>query len=114
MATLSSHLLNGVDGTHAGGVVVSLIHLPSGQVLFATETDSGGRLQESVDLSGMNPDDRYELVFATGDYWQGNELAEPPRVAEIVLRFTMQADEERYHHPLIISPHSYSTWVSGS
>jgi 5-hydroxyisourate hydrolase len=46
MATLSSHLLNSVDGTHANGVKVTINQInSSGEkiIFFETETDSGGK-----------------------------------------------------------------------
>ena len=39
MAVVSSHTLNGVDGTHAGGIAVSLRNLSSGEMLFDTAMD---------------------------------------------------------------------------
>ena len=47
MATLSSHLLNSVDGTHASGVKVTINQINSlgvKKILFETETDDGGRI----------------------------------------------------------------------
>ena len=54
MATLSSHLLNSVDGTHANGVKVIINQInSSGEkiVFFETETDKGGRILKDFDLS---------------------------------------------------------------
>ena len=38
-AIVSSHLLNSVDGSHAGGIAVRLINLASGATLFETASD---------------------------------------------------------------------------
>ena len=43
MATLTSHTLNGSDGTHAGGIPVTLTNLNSGAVVLTTAMDGGGR-----------------------------------------------------------------------
>jgi len=112
MATLSSHTLNGLDGTHAGGVAVSLVNLNTGRVLFESESDAGGRLSVDVDLTGMSPDDRYELIFSTSDYWQKQGIDHAQRIDEIVLRLSMPDPRARYHLPVILSPNSYSTWAS--
>jgi 5-hydroxyisourate hydrolase len=110
MATVSSHTLNGLDGTHAGGIGVTLVNLTSGTTLFATETDSGGRLSEKIDLADAGPTDRYQLTFATGPFWHSSGHARA--IDEIVLRFTMPDPSARYHMPVILSPHSYSIWHS--
>ena len=37
MAVVSSHTLNGVDGTHAGGIAVSLRNLNTGETLLTPQ-----------------------------------------------------------------------------
>ena len=47
MATISSHLLNSVDGTHANGIKVTIYQINSSgekKIFFETETDEGGRI----------------------------------------------------------------------
>lgn len=112
MAVVSTHTLNGADGTHAGGIRVRLVNLSTGIGLFESETDTGGRLQETVDLTGADPADRYELVFDTGHYWTTQGVAHSRQIDEIVLRFAMPDPAARYHMPIILSPNSYSTWAS--
>ena len=54
MATLSSHLLNSVNGTHAGGVKVIIYQINSSsnkKIFFETETDDGGRIIKDFELS---------------------------------------------------------------
>jgi 5-hydroxyisourate hydrolase len=46
MATISSHLLNSVDGTHANGVKVTIYQINSSgekKIFFETETDERGK-----------------------------------------------------------------------
>ncbi|MCE2523725.1 MAG: hydroxyisourate hydrolase [Rhodobacteraceae bacterium] len=112
MATVTSHALNGVDGTHAVGVSVRLVNLTTGREMFAAATDEGGRLSKIVDLSDCNSDDRYELTFATDSYWLDQGFTERPFLRELVLRFLMPVPDARYHMPVILSPNSYSCWVS--
>ncbi|KIC20365.1 5-hydroxyisourate hydrolase [Leisingera sp. ANG-Vp] len=117
MATVSSHTLNGVDGTHAGGINVSLYQLSGSgirSVIFDTETDSGGRLREDIDPSRIDTQATYELVFETGPYWvakNGAPLA-GRHIRQIVLRFEMPKPEGLYHMPVILGPNTYSTWAS--
>ncbi|MEX3010458.1 hydroxyisourate hydrolase [Hoeflea sp. TYP-13] len=117
MATVSSHILNGVDGTHAGGIAVSLsrIGTQGSTLIFATRTDDGGRLLEEVDLTGADIDATYEAIFATGAYWANRSIpsSESQIMQEIVLRFQMPDPGKKYHMPIILSPNSYSAWLSG-
>lgn len=101
-ATISTHVLNGADGTHSGGVAVRLINLTTGATLFEEKTDSGGRLSRQVDLTGLNSMDRYELSFVT----------RAGAMEEIALRFVMPDPEGRYHMPVILSPNAASFWWS--
>ena len=113
MAVVSSHVLDGVRGLHASGVQAKLSNLNSGISLFRSSTDASGRLSESISLAGFNPDDRYELIFVTGDYWADLGNIGASRLNEIVIRFTMPDREARYHLPVILSPNGYSMWHSG-
>lgn len=112
MATVSSHTLNGVDGTHAGGIAVQLINLTTGWIVFDTKMDSGGRLLQEV--AAPDADARYELVFQTGTYWHGRVSGTygVRIIDEIAIRFIMPDPDGRYHIPLILSPHGYSLWCS--
>lgn len=112
MATLSTHVLNGVDGTHAGGVAIHLVNLTSGVELLRAATDAGGRLSETVDLTDADSADLFELTFAAGPYWREQGMEGMPIVGEIALRFVMPVRDARYHIPVILSPNSHSCWVS--
>lgn len=113
MAIISSHTLNGNDGTHAAGVAVILINQRSGETLFSTATDEAGRLSQSIEVNGL-PADTYELIFRTGDYWRSQDVSHPQLINEIVLRLEMPDVNARYHLPIIFSPNSYSTWASAA
>ena len=66
MATLSSHLLNSVDGTHASGVKVIINQINSlgvKKIYFETETDDGGRILKDFELS--NDDCRCCLLYTS-------------------------------------------------
>lgn len=114
MARISSHTLNSVDGSHAGGIAVTLIRVGEKVPLFATQMDAGGRLSQDVDLTGTDPTATYELVFATAPYWadRGFGKTESRIIPEIVLRFQMPDPHATYHTPIILSPNGYSVWCS--
>ena len=72
MATLSSHLLNSVDGTHASGVKVIISQINSSgnkKIFFETETDDSGRILKEFKLSNDDCECDYEMVCKTADYF---------------------------------------------
>ena len=110
MATLSSHLLNSVDGTHACGVKVIINQInSSGEkvIFFESETDNGGRILKDFDLSKDDCNCDYEMVCKTSDYFSKKKI-----VSEITIKFRMEDPKKKYHLPIIISPNGYSIWWS--
>ena len=117
MATVSSHTLNGVDGTHAAGIRVTLTRLaPDGarKVLFEAISDDGGRFVQEIDPAEVQPDAVYELALETGAYFDAYTLPRPGMqvLREVVVRFEMPDPAARYHMPFMLSPNSYSVWLS--
>jgi 5-hydroxyisourate hydrolase len=117
MATLSTHLLNSTDGTHAGHVGIRVFQLGSdGQRLRMLDkaTDDGGRFSESINLPADSAHLDYEMVIQSGAYFaaRGFNGAGRQIVKEIVIRFTMPDPLGAYHIPLMIAPNSYSVWWS--
>ena len=110
MATLSSHLLNSVNGTHASGVKVIINQInSSGEkvIFFESETDNGGRILKNFDLSTNDCNCDYEMVCKTADYFSEKKI-----VSEIIIKFRMEDPKKKYHLPIIISPNGYSIWWS--
>ncbi|MGY8998083.1 MAG: hydroxyisourate hydrolase, partial [Alphaproteobacteria bacterium] len=99
---------------HAGGITVTLTNLASGDVVFAGQMDSGGRLSQEIPPEQIDPKATFELVFATGPYWAGRDVARSGQqiMNEVVLRFSMPDPHGRYHMPLILNPNAYSAWWS--
>ena len=116
MALITSHTLNGTDGTHAGGIGVRLVasnapHTP----MIETHMDQAGRLSQEVDPTKINPEFYYDLIFETGSYWstRTGSVKSSQINEEIVIRFRMHNPDGHYHMPIILSPNSYSIWISG-
>ena len=110
MATLSSHLLNSVNGTHASGVKVIINQInSSGEkvIFFESETDNGGRILKDFDLSTNDCNCDYEMVCKTAGYFSEKKI-----VSEIIIKFRMEDPKKKYHLPIIISPNGYSIWWS--
>ena len=110
MATLSSHLLNSVNGTHASNVDIIIYQIKSNgekKVFYETKTDAGGRLLKEFNLNDEDCKSDYEMVCKTGDYFSQEKV-----VSEITIKFKMKDPKKKYHIPIIISPNGYSTWWS--
>ena len=110
MATLSSHLLNSVNGTHASDVDIIIYQIKSNgekKVFYETKTDAGGRLLKEFNLNDEDCKSDYEMVCKTGDYFSEEKV-----VSEITIKFKMKDPKKKYHIPIIISPNGYSAWWS--
>ena len=112
MGRLTTHILDTAHGGPAARVDVRLFALtgPRQQVASATTNDDGRTAEPLLDGPTMVTGP-YELEFDVGSYFRarGTELAEPPFLDTVVIRFTVRGDED-YHVPLLVSPWSYSTY----
>jgi len=112
MGRLTTHILDTVNGGPAPGVDVRLYALGDARELVASATtDDDGRtayplLEDELLVTG-----RYELEFDIGAYFRarGADLAEPPFLDTVVIRFAVDGTSD-YHVPLLASPWSYSTY----
>jgi len=54
----------------------------------------------------------YQLQFQAGDYYRAKGVTLPGQafLEVVVLRFGIDADQDHYHVPLLLSPYSYSTY----
>ena len=121
MATLTTHLLDSVNGTHAAGMAVTLHRIDSAggrTLLFSGVTDAGGRLRETVALAGADAGMTCELVFQVADYFARHPASMTTAVGnagilrEAVFRFSMPDPDGAYHIPMMVAPNSYSVWCS--
>ena len=114
MATVSSHILDSVSGKSAAGIRSQLFRLDGTgkHMLFDVAADHEGRIAENVEIDDTSRGCEFELVFHGGDYFASHSLAVDSMVRTVVIRFTMDDDSKRYHLPVLLSPHSYSTWWS--
>ena len=117
MAILSTHTLDSVSGNSAINVRVQLFRLLGDcekELVFDTRTNQEGRLSETFESGGAAAED-YELVFHSGDYLgQKNLQEENPVMDSVVIRLNVRDFERRYHIPLLIAPHNYTVWWSGT
>ncbi len=112
MGRLTTHILDTAHGGPAAKVDVRLFIAGETRELVASATtNEDGRtpyplLEDAAFVAGT-----YELEFDIGAYFRGRgvELADPPFLDTVVIRFAVNSTED-YHVPLLVSPWSYSTY----
>jgi len=114
MARLSTHVLDTSRGKPAQNVTVDLHFCLNGQRrhIKTAVTNADGRTNEPL-LSGDRLEPGvYELTFHVGVYFRsaGAELADPPFLGDVVIRFGLADPADNYHVPLLVSPYGYSTY----
>ena len=116
MATVSSHILDSVNGKSAAGIRSQLFQLVSDterRLVFDVCADKEGRIAETVAIDDVNVGYEFELVFHGAEYFKAQGPGSGSMVKTVVIRFNMTDDQQRYHLPVMLAPHSYSTWWSG-
>lgn len=106
MSTFSTHVLDTSLGKPAEGIRVTL-HRDS-SLIGSSVTDADGRARGFLaDGSSLSAGD-YKLTFAVSNYF--SETKRKTFYNEIVIHFSIAAEEEHYHVPLLLSPFGYSTY----
>jgi 5-hydroxyisourate hydrolase len=112
---LSTHVLDTMHGTPAGGMLVALYRTDGGQAQlvkrFALNADGRnpeGPLYDNASLQRGT----YRLVFDVAAYFRahGVALPDPPFLDQVSLDFGVADTSAHYHVPLLCSPWSYSTY----
>lgn len=115
---LSTHVLDTMHGTPAGGMAVAL---------FRVNKNMGGQIELvkrfTLDANGRNPDGLlygndelragcYRLSFEVRAYFlaRGVALPEPAFLDVVHIDFGVAEPSQHYHVPLLVSPWSYSTY----
>src|SRR3954471_12503098 len=114
MPRISTHVLDTTRGIPARGIAVSLCRLRGDErlVVGSAVTNADGRTDAPL-LSGDEiPTAVYELTFHAGPYLadSGANVASPPFLGDIVIRFGVADATTSYHVPLLLSPYGYSTY----
>jgi 5-hydroxyisourate hydrolase len=108
MSTLSTHVLDTMNGRPAAGMAVALSG-PDGEIARGS-TNADGRCPELLQ-SGLAPG-RYAIRFSVADYFRGLGVAlpDPPFLDQVIVDFGITAEGGHYHVPLLVSPYGYSTY----
>jgi 5-hydroxyisourate hydrolase len=111
---LTTHILDTAAGRPGAGIAVTLYAVEGERLrqLVQARTNADGRCDAPLLAGDDFKPGLYELVFATANYFraQGVELANPPFLDEIHIRFGIASAEQHYHVPLLVSPYAYSTY----
>jgi 5-hydroxyisourate hydrolase len=114
VSTLSTHVLDSATGRPADGMTVTLavatgadrVGGPVWLLVGFGRTDPDGRLNQwGPGLTGAG---NYRLTFDTADWFaaRDRECFYP----EVLITFTVKADDAHYHVPLLLAPFAYSTY----
>ncbi|HQT66146.1 MAG: hypothetical protein B7Z78_05220 [Rhodospirillales bacterium 20-60-12] len=106
---LTTHVLDVMRGTGAGGMMVSVRHIaPAGRVWPAIALDAGGRatlIEPGHLIAGL-----YEILFDAGSY----QVAQQPGFfTDIPVRFKVDDGTMHVHVPLILSAFGYTVYRGG-
>lgn len=113
MGRLTTHVLDTARGRPGAGITIELYAFgEERRFLMTTTTDEDGRCPRPLLEGDAMAVGVYELVVHAGDYFRdaGIELADPPFLDRVVIRFGIAAPDQHYHVPLLLSPYGYSTY----
>ena len=115
LAGVTTHVLDVTSGWLAEGVRVELYELADGperKLVADVATNADGRTDKPLMSADQARAGRFELILHAGDYFRRrrSELADPPFLDVIPIRFGLANPQAHYHVPLIVSPWSYSTY----
>lgn len=110
MSTLSTHVLDTARGRPAEGLTVTL---SSRSADGSWRRTGGGVTNADGRVPGLAGDGAldagvYRLHFDTGAYFGGQGVSGFYPEASVV--FTVDAADDHYHVPLLLSPYGYSTY----
>jgi hydroxyisourate hydrolase len=113
---LTTHVLDVALGRPAAGVAIELVRLSGGgggdEPLARAVTNADGRTDAPLLASSALRAGVYELRFRVAEYLRaaGHEVADPPFLDVVPVRFGVSRPEEHHHVPLLLSPWAYSTY----
>ena len=117
MATISSHVLDSVIGTHASGIRIECFRLAgvaNKEKLFDVIANEEGRIAQPVEINAADNNAQYELVFHSAAYFDAQPATPKARqiMDVVVVRIAIPEPQGKVHIPVVLSPHSYTIWWS--
>jgi 5-hydroxyisourate hydrolase len=114
MGKLTTHVLDLAAGAPAAGMRIELhdLNVSPPQLLLELRTDQDGRTAQPLLAEGALAKGHYALTFHVAEYFRsaGVELADPPFLDEVTIRFGVADPGRSYHVPLLVTPWSHSTY----
>jgi hydroxyisourate hydrolase len=115
LAGVTTHILDVTTGRPARGVRVELYELgdrSERKLVSDVISNADGRTDKPLVAADQARAGRFELIFHIGDYFRlrRGELADPPFLDIVPIRFGVADPKAHYHVPLLVSPWSYSTY----
>ena len=110
MSPITTHVLDTARGGPASGIAIHLRRVADDGTVTDVghgTTDGDGRVRDLMAEGSLTPG-RYRITFETGPYLQ--RTAGGGFYPEVVVDFRIEAADEHYHVPLLLSPFGYSTY----
>jgi 5-hydroxyisourate hydrolase len=111
MSRISTHVLDTARGAPAKDLSVHLErHESSGEwrIVGSGRTDQDGRCNELVPESEKLSPGVYRLAFDTASYFAAQGAHGLYPIVQVT--FSVRDGETRFHIPLLLSPHGYTTY----
>ena len=109
MSGISTHILDTSKGRPAPGVAVVLerMHGQGWETIAQGQTDQDGRCRPPLDAEQVQAG-KHRLTFAVAPYFAAQKLE--TLYPEIAVIFSVAEGERNFHLPLLLTPHSYTTY----
>ena len=109
LAGVTTHVLDVTSGRPAAGRPGGALRVGGGserKLIADVVTNADGRTDKPLMSADQARAGRFELIFHAGDYFRGRraELADPPFLDIIPIRFGVADPQAHYHVPLLVSP----------
>ena len=110
VTTITTHVLDTAFGAPAANIPVTLHRVEGGGsvVMARGVTNADGRSGSLAPERGSLQEGSYRLCFDVAGYFAAAQRAS--FYNEICVDFTVAADPQHYHVPLLLSPFGYSTY----
>lgn len=110
MSLITTHVLDLSKGRPAAGVAVQLEQqTPNGwKALARGTTDDDGRIRDLLPDDAALDVGTYRLTFDTGGYFEREAVA--TFYPSVSVEFSVAAENQHHHVPLLLSPFGYSTY----
>ena len=110
VTTITTHVLDTALGAPAANIPVTLHRVEDERSVMIARavTNVDGRVAALTPANGSLQEGRHRLCFDVAGYFAATRRAS--FYNEICIDFTVAADPQHYHVPLLLSPFGYSTY----